>query len=252
MDWLALAIGNSRLHWAWFQGENIQQTWHTRHLTRSILQENAIAQGLPPSLSNKLFDLPIYLASVVPEQTVLWQNYPHLKIITLARIPLENVYPTMGIDRALAVWGAAIAYGFPCLVIDAGTALTFTGVNSEKKLVGGAILPGLNLQLQMLAKQTAALPLVELPDSLPERWNLDTSGAIRSGIIYTLLAGIYDFIEAWNRQFPLSKIVLTGGDATQLNHYLQTRYSNIGERIIIEPHLIFLGMRSLVSIIGDR
>jgi len=44
--------------------------------------------------------------------------------------------------RALAVLGAGKKYGFPCLVIDAGTALTFTGVDRDKKLVGGAIDPG--------------------------------------------------------------------------------------------------------------
>jgi len=63
---------------------------------------------------------------VVPNQRELWANYGNLRIITLKDIPLLDLYPTFGIDRALAVLGAGKKYGFPCLVIDAGTALTFT------------------------------------------------------------------------------------------------------------------------------
>jgi type III pantothenate kinase len=70
--------------------------------------------------------LPLYLASVVPSQTALWQTYPDVHIITLDQVPLQGVYPTLGIDRALALWGAGETWGWPMLVIDAGTALTLT------------------------------------------------------------------------------------------------------------------------------
>jgi type III pantothenate kinase len=45
------------------------------------------------------------MASVVPRQTALWQNYPGVQVITLDSLPLQDVYPTLGIDRALALWG---------------------------------------------------------------------------------------------------------------------------------------------------
>lgn len=48
------------------------------------------------------------------------------------------------------------------LVIDAGTALTFTAADADQRLVGGAILPGLGLQRSSLAQKTATLPRVEL------------------------------------------------------------------------------------------
>ena len=51
--------------------------------------------------------------------------------------------------------------GFPMLVIDAGTALTFTGADANQCLVGGAILPGLRLQLASLGQKTGQLPLLE-------------------------------------------------------------------------------------------
>jgi type III pantothenate kinase len=117
--WLGLMIGNSRLHWAKFENLEIIETWDTEHLSFKENRENIL-----DSVSDKL---PLILASVVPEQTKIWQEYPNLEVITLEQIPLKNLYPTLGIDRALAVLGAGTKLGFPVLVIDAGTALTFTG-----------------------------------------------------------------------------------------------------------------------------
>ncbi len=262
--WLALMIGNSRLHWAWFMGENLQAAWDTQHLPASFVQQLANCRTLtdfpvellPSQLvahrsiqdSSRLSPLascplPLYLASVVPSQTKLWLAYPDVHLITLDQIPLQGAYSTLGIDRALALWGAEEAWGFPSLVIDAGTALTFTGADANCRLVGGAILPGLGLQLQSLAQKTA-IPLVEAPISLPQRWAVNTPEAIQSGVIYTIIAGMRAFIAAWWQEFPDSCITLTGGDRTLLLAYLQSHFPEVGSRVITEPDLIFWGMRS--------
>jgi type III pantothenate kinase len=245
-DWLGLTIGNSRLHWAWFQGEKLDRFWDSEHLSNNAVNEELLKKTLPSFLQDRFPNIPIYIASVVSSQTVLWQAYPNVNLIALEQIPLKGIYPTLGIDRALAVWGAGTTLGFPCLVIDAGTALTFTGANSDRVLVGGAILPGLRLQLQSLATKTAALPEVKLPERLPNRWTLNTPDAIQSGVIYTSLAGIRDFIEDWLERFPNSQIALTGGDAKILLSYLQIEFPNLAERVILDTNLIFLAMRSLV------
>lgn len=238
--WIALAIGNSRLHWALFDGVELQSSWDTDYIFNwKNLPENSSAYPVLRSL------IPLYLASVVPSQTMLWQDYPNLRAIALEDLPLTGTYPSLGIDRALAVVGAGETLGWPMLVIDAGTALTFTGANQSRKLVGGAILPGLRLQVNSLAKGTEALPEIELPTNLPPRWALDTNSAIQSGILYTVLAGIVNFIEAWRGEFPESRVVLTGGDRDLLGQYLQVFYPKIVDKIAIDPHLIFWGMRSI-------
>lgn len=255
-SWLALTIGNSRLHWAWFVNGTLEQAWDTSHLSASVEQlSQRLAIGilpdeiLPPHVAAVALDtskpLPLYIASVVPEQTTLWQGYPTAKIITLADVPLAGLYPTLGIDRALAVLGAGETLGYPVLAIDAGTALTFTGANAQQHLMGGAILPGLKLQFQSLARNTAALPTIQLPSQLPPRWATKTPAAIESGVIYTVLAGIRDFIEDWCRQFPNSQIALTGGDSHLLLTYLQTQLPKSTYPIVADPYLIFWGMRSL-------
>ncbi|MBV5260023.1 pantothenate kinase [Synechococcus moorigangaii CMS01] len=199
-QWWALMIGNSRFHWGEFRGTTLEMVQHTPHDT------------IPMGVSNL-----VYLASVVPPQTARIQaQFPTAQPLTLADIPLKNVYGQLGIDRALAVWGAGMRYGFPCLVIDGGTALTFSGVDGAQRWAGGAILPGLGLQFRSLASHTAALPQVTLPLQLPPRWANETPGAIASGITYTLLAGVKDFVQAWRQRFPHSPIITTGGDGAWL------------------------------------
>ncbi len=251
-------IGNSRLHWAWFVGAALQEAWDTNHLSATEVEQllqhwvsGVMPEEIfPPQLisqqsSNSPSQLPLYLASVVPAQTTLWQTYPAANVITLAHLPLSGLYPTLGIDRALALLGAGETFGYPVLVIDAGTALTFTGADANRRLIGGAILPGLGLQLRSLARGTAALPITQLPSQLPPRWAMQTPAAIESGVIYTLLAGIRDFIEDWRGQFPDSQIALTGGDSAILLTYLQAQFPETAPQLIADPHLIFWGMRSL-------
>ncbi|MDB9445062.1 pantothenate kinase [Anabaena sp. CS-542/02] len=259
--WLALEIGNSRLHWGLFTGETLTQTWDTDHISESTIQKLAQCQTLddvPPEIlpghvrnrqiaPERTPHPPIFLASVVPDQTAIWQNHPHVRVITLEQIPLLNMYPTLGIDRALALWGAGKKFGFPILVIDAGTALTFTGADAHESLLGGAILPGLALQFTTLRQKTAQLPELEIEIIyLPPRFALNTPEAIQSGIIYTLLAGIQDFCFSWWQLFPDAKIVIKGGDRLLLLKYLQFKFPDIAARLIVEANLIFWGMREIV------
>ncbi|OCQ97954.1 pantothenate kinase [Oscillatoriales cyanobacterium USR001] len=233
---LALMIGNSRLHWAKFSGVILEKIWDTEHLTPDAVNQ------LSSQFYFSSYPLPLVIASVVPEQTALWQNYPNLRIITLDELPLHGLYPTLGIDRALAVLGAGIKLGWPILVIDAGTALTFTGADVNQRLVGGAILPGLMLQLSSLGQKTAMLPLISLPEILPRRWAVDTVEAMQSGVIYSLIAGVRDFIADWRRVFPDSKIAITGGDRTFLLVYLQALYPDLATSIVEFPEAIFWGI----------
>ncbi|NER50373.1 MAG: pantothenate kinase [Symploca sp. SIO1A3] len=250
-------IGNSRLHWALFVDGTLTEAWDTNHLSAAVVEPlfQDWASGimpaaiLPPHLVEQQWEipsqLPLYIASVVPAQTKLWQTYPTAQVLTLADLPLQRLYPTLGIDRALAVLGAGETYGYPVLMIDAGTALTFTGANAQRQLIGGAILPGLGLQLKSLAQKTAALPTTQLPSQLPTRWAMETPGAIESGVIYTVLAGIQDFIANWQQQFPDSQIALTGGDSDLLLKYLQAQFPEIAAQIVVDTNLIFRGIREL-------
>jgi type III pantothenate kinase len=218
--WLALSIGNSRHHWALCRGSVLELVWDSPN---HEITKNRTTVGWPAGVPAPA-SLPLRYASVVPELSPAqtWPDHPNAQGLSLAQIPLQGLYPSLGIDRALAVWGAGVTYGFPVLVIDAGTALTFTGGDAEQRFGGGAILPGLGLQHRMLAQGTAALPQLDSQVSIPpSRWARDTATAIQSGILYTLMAGIHDFVADWLQQYPESQILLTGGDGAYLYPLLQ-------------------------------
>ncbi len=272
---IALAIGNSHLHWGLFDGQTLQETWDTQHLsvdaisqlsederTKFLVQtaigpiEQKYAQKLLSLSTNpepadhsadQFVVLPLILASVVPDQTALWQSYPNVRIITLDKLPIKGLYPTLGIDRALALLGAGTQLGWPALVIDAGTALTFTGADVNRHLIGGAILPGLGLQLSSLGQKTAGLPIATLPYNLPQRWVTDTETAIQSGVVHGVVSAVNDFVEDWLRLFPNSKIVVTGGDRTLLLKYLTSTFPDTAATIIETSEAIFWGFTNSIE-----
>lgn len=251
-QWLGLVIGNSRLHWAAFEKDRLQMTWHTPHLqppqVAALIDQN-FAPAYWPILSNApaqlTLDQPpaLWIAAVVPAQAVLWQPYEQAVFVRRDRLPLSNYYSTLGIDRGLALTGAMVRYGDPMLVIDGGTALTFTA-GVAQRFTGGAILPGLRLQLQALAQGTAALPeIANWPQHLPQRWATETETAMQSGIAYTVLAGIKSYIQDWEKHHPNGHVVITGGDRDRLYQWLIQSYPPLAQRLTTDPHLMFFGLQ---------
>jgi len=225
-NYLAIAIGNTRIKAVVFGSD------------RQIIEEYAFTHDQLPILEAQLADRDfenIAIASVVPELLTSWHHLPQTKIIKTADVPLRGLYATMGCDRALAAYGAGEIYGYPVLVIDAGTAITLTGIDENKALVGGAIVAGLRSQFLSLSQNTAALPDVPIPETLPHRWSLDTTSSIQSGISHIFLAGLQAYINDWRSQFPHCKVIVTGGDGDHLVKWgLQVD--------IIDKNLIFGGL----------
>ncbi|BCX12127.1 MAG: type III pantothenate kinase [Thermosynechococcus sp.] len=228
-QWFALIIGNTRQHWALFRGEHLSRTWH---LTPAEFAFNP-AQDYP--------NLPCWGASVgsVP----LHQVYPRAIALTLADIPIPQMYPTLGIDRALALWGALQVYGAPVCVVDAGTALTLTLANDRREFAGGVILAGVGLMARALADYTAALPYVTLPTAPPRRWGTSTTTAIESGLYYGTAAILQAYLGPFFQEFPQGKVIVTGGDRPFVSDLLRTFLAS--DRWCEDDHLVFWGIRAL-------
>ena len=224
--YLAIAIGNTRIKAVVFTCD------------RQIVEQYAYAHEQLSNLETKLAERDfayIAIASVVPELITIWHHLPQAKIIETSDVPLQGLYNTMGCDRALAAFGAGEIYGYPVLIIDAGTAINLTGIDADKKLVGGAIVAGLRSQFACLFQNTSALPHLPIPDALPMRWANDTASSIQGGIAHILLAGLQAYIDDWRSQFPNSKVIITGGDGEHLMKW--------GLKVdIIDQNLIFWGI----------
>lgn len=237
-EWLAVSMGNSRWHWGRFAGDRLADTWDS---------DRASARTMRDLRTYQHKGLPIVIASVVPEDVALWRTVPQVDILSIDRIPLRGLYPTHGLDRALALWGAGMQAGFPALVIDAGTALTVTASDADGTAIGGSITPGISLQMRALASGTAALPQVALPKTPPPRLARSTIEAIQSGVLYTAIAGLRETIEVWRSRCPGRRhIWLTGGDGAALMNYLRTMAPDLAASVRYEPNLVLLGMCELL------
>jgi type III pantothenate kinase len=259
----ALAIGNSRLHWLWQEPPEPPVIWHTPHLSATAIAHWVAHRGRTdalPGLGEQGSDRPyrphwrdhpplLTLASVVPEQTRRWQAaYGPTYCIQLEDIALDGLYPTLGIDRALALWGLIQECSAPALVIDAGTALTVTGADGHHRLVGGAIMPGLALQLRSLGQSTAALPQLTLrSDARPPLWATTTSEAIASGVLHGLGAAVRQRLVAWRQRYPNSAIALTGGDGPVLDAQLRATDPELMAGVYLMPDLLLQSMQRWIQ-----
>ena len=135
----------------------------------------------------------------------------------LEHIPLLQVPPWLGVDRALVGWRAWRLSGSPVLVADAGTALSLTLVDGGGAFQGGRIQAGRALQLRALASHTELLPLpLHSAGDDPPPWPRQTAAAMERGVRAGLVAAV---AEAWRelRQIePRCRLWITGGDGAWL------------------------------------
>jgi pantothenate kinase type III len=70
----------------------------------------------------------------------------------------EGRYESMGIDRLACMRAVVDLMGFPALVIDGGTCMTYTACNEEGHLMGGGITLGLGAKFAAIARNTQSAP----------------------------------------------------------------------------------------------
>ncbi len=148
----------------------------------------------------------VALGSVVPALT--GRLVAALRLLTGARIMTVGPGLKSGLKLRLdqpAQLGAELLCGAvaavadgpaPLAVIFADTALSIMAVNAQRELVGGVILPGPQLSLTSLIKNTAQLPQVDLTAPPPASvLGKNTAACLRSGLLIgtpCLLDGLAD------------------------------------------------------------
>ncbi|MVM38442.1 type III pantothenate kinase [Spirosoma sp. HMF3257] len=98
-------------------------------------------------------------------------------------LPIEILRPhEIGADLVANALAAFTRYKRTCVVVDFGTALTFTTVSGEGKILGVAIAPGLKTAIRSLFANTAQLP--EVPIEVPSSaLGTSTTHAIQAGVV---------------------------------------------------------------------
>jgi type III pantothenate kinase len=129
----------------------------------------------------------------------------------------------IGVDRVCAAAAAFEKVEAGCTVVDFGTAVTVDLVDDQGTLCGGAILPGLEMQLRALHEYTAVLPAVE--PGMPELpYGRNTVEAMQTGVCRGVAGAVRSLVEAY---------------AASLNHWPQVIASG-GDLAFMAPHCDFL------------
>ncbi len=239
---LIVDIGNTRTKIAFFENNE---------LVEKAILENGTLGELSAATAGLAIDGAILSATGLDTEGVenfLNQHYPFVRFDHTTPIPIKNKYKTpetLGKDRLAAVIAAKMM--FPkdnCLVIDAGTCLTYNFVTANNMFIGGNITPGLTMRLKAMHHFTAKLPEIERHTEGVEFMDIlgtTTETAVRIGAQVGVLAEVEGFVARFIRNFGKIKVVLTGGDGEFLMKHvvLSERY--------FERHLVLEGLNQILN-----
>ncbi|MDD4849938.1 MAG: type III pantothenate kinase [Gemmiger sp.] len=127
------------------------------------------------------------------------------------RIRLDNP-AQLGGELLCAVVAALKHTSPPLIVLNMDTATTLLAVDESGSLLGGAILPGPQLSLAALVKNTAQLPQVELEAAPKALLGANTSDCLHSGIVNGTAAMLDGMVGRFRRALhcPDAPVIATG------------------------------------------
>ncbi len=158
-------------------------------------------------------------------------------------LPIKNAYETpntLGYDRIAGVVAASCLFpNTHCLVIDAGTAITYDLITSDKTYLGGAISPGIQIRFKALNEFTGKLPLGHINNlkTFPAKNTID---CIEYGVLYGTIAEMNEYIQYCEQKYSPLQIIITGGDSLFLVKYLKNT-------IFVETNLVGIGLINILK-----
>ena len=228
--------GNTRTKVAWFDSGK--------------LVESRILKNVDGELDMLLAEYPVNrsIVSSVVGDTLFKQlkakaKFPVFELNHDLRLPYKIDYSTpetLGLDRiALAAAAAALHSGKNCLVIDAGTCITYDLVTDKSVYMGGAISPGLQMRFKALNHFTAKLPVVS-KDDYSDLIGNSTAGSIASGVVNGIKEEVRGTIQRYEDRFPQLITIITGGDAGLFDALLKNS-------IFASPEFLLQGLNNILD-----
>ncbi len=221
---LAVDIGNTDIVFGVKKTDWITHRVKTNREKSTSFYKTKIDTWLSP-LANDTIDR-VVVSSVVPQLTPIIlealadvSEKPTILVGSTAYdqlpITIENKNE-IGTDLVCNALASFELFKSDCMVIDFGTALTFT-VIIDQKIVGVNIAPGIKTALSSLTKSAAQLN--DIPLALPASViGKDTTSALQAGILWGYVGLVERMIERIEHETGKSfKIAATGG----LSHVLE-------------------------------
>ena len=221
---LTIDIGNTNIKYGLFDGKNLVASFRVASsLNRTSDEYGTTMLGLLRSENIPAKSIKgIIVSSVIPS---LNYTIDHMCRDYLGKAPMmvgpgtktglnirvENPRE-VGADRICDCVAAYRKYGGPVVVIDFGTATTFTVITEKGEMIGGAIAPGIKGSMDSLVNTAAKLPRIELedPGSVLAK---NTVTNMQAGIVYGF-AGLVEYIvQKMKKELGVDelKVVATGG-----------------------------------------
>jgi type III pantothenate kinase len=268
---LAIDVGNTNIALGVYQEGRWTNHWRIRTVHDQMPDEHAVLlRSLFRDDGLRLEDVDrVVLSSVVPALTTTLsemfeqQTKGDLLVVgpgvrTGLRIRTDNPAEVGGdlvanAVAAHALYGGTSAAGQSpgsagqspggnnCIVVDFGTALTFTAVDRSGDLLGVAIAPGLRSAAAALASNTAQLPHVQLVPP-PAAIGRNTVHSIQSGVVFGYIGLVSALIERMRAELGGQALAIATGGLARVIAPLTDQFA------AIEPWLTLDGLR----IIADR
>lgn len=242
---LLIDIGNTTITIGLSNQKKIEKTYRLNTEKSKSSDEYAV------TLNIMLKDIGIkyvIISSVVPELNDVFRQY-FLNWFELTPLFLGQGVKTgirvnsdnpkeVGSDLIANSIGATVTYAPTCLIVDLGTATTFTYIENLM-LKGVIITAGITTQKNALISKTSLLPQVEL--EIPTKLlGTNTVDCIKSGIVYghaSMIDGMIKRVKKLlgNENLP---VILTGGHSKLLSPVLE-------EKVIFDEYLLLKGLQEV-------
>ena len=244
---LAIDAGNSNVVFALFDQKSGKWTNQFRLETKTPKLISQLSKKVPLYFLEHGIQVSqikkIGFSSVVPEVNGIIEQFcesyfgksPYLITAeSYSNLPVKSLRPNeIGTDLMCNVVAAFSKYNQAVIIVDFGTALTFTAVSSQGEIMGVNIVPGLKTAINSLFTNTSKLPEVEL--KLPESaLGKNTIHAIQAGVLYGYTGLVKGMIEAIEAETQLEfKIIATGGLAAILTT-LEKTFDEVDRNLTLE------------------
>ncbi len=222
---LALGLGNSRLLiGAFIDGELDRNTisrvpLDDRATWQPAIEKawTALARSDSPVIVGASVNPPLLEAveHVVEQTTGQSMKWVGDDVAPPIKLKIERTFG-VGIDRFLTAAAAFEQMGKGCVIVDAGTAVTVNCINDAGEFLGGAIAPGVAVQLEAMHRATAKLPQITLerPTSV---FATNTEQAMRQGVYHGIRGLVKELVENYATELGYwPDLIATGGDAAAL------------------------------------
>ncbi|MFT5884825.1 MAG: type III pantothenate kinase [Arcticibacterium sp.] len=209
----------------------LQNFFLENNISAELLNQ-AVLSSVVPELTDTIAEM---LSLITGQTTIVVKSDIHPDVKVCIDDPEE-----LGTDLYANAVYAFSKYASACIIVDFGTALTFTAVSAKGEVLGVSIAPGLKTAVHALFSKTSQLPHVPL--ELPEKAiGTNSLKSIQSGVLIGYEGLVKNLLTKIKQEIGTECKVLATGGLSSILSGLKDEFDEV------DVHLTINGLR----IIGE-